>query len=349
MCLRLSEAFYARLDRDPLLRPLFPGSTLHCAIAELAAFLAQFLGGPSEDAERRWWLSLRESHMRFKVGRKERDAWMGHMVKALGDVDLAEPARNAFRAFFEHGSAYVVNAGPCPLAESKLDKDIERRWKGQQALDRAVAAVRKGNAARAIELTNALENRSVIAGLFSLMIRSGDVALIGYVRTRLLADPALVHERCSGRTILHNAAAAGSMPMVELLVRLGADCNGPGHPPLYCAANECAIGGGDVVRALVAAGANVDSRENVKRCTALHLAARRGNVEIAEALLDCGADIEARDSAGDTPLRRAVNCGKTAVAALLLSRGADRESVGNKGLTPRSAARTAAMKQILER
>jgi ankyrin repeat protein len=78
-----------------------------------------------------------------------------------------------------------------------------------------------------------------------------------------------------------------------------------------------------VVRALVRGGAKVDARDGVKRCTALHMAARRDNVEAAEALLDCGADIEARDSLGDTPLRRSVNCGKTAVASLLLSKGAE--------------------------
>jgi ankyrin repeat protein len=64
------------------------------------------------------------------------------------------------------------------------------------------------------------------------------------------------------------------------------------------------------------------------------MAARRGNAEVAEALLDCGADIEARDSLGDTPLRRSVNCNKAEVAALLLSRGADAHSIGSKGLTP---------------
>jgi ankyrin repeat protein len=53
------------------------------------------------------------------------------------------------------------------------------------------------------------------------------------------------------------------------------------------------------------------------------MAARRGNTEIAEALLDCGADIHARDKAGDTPLQRAKNCRKSGVASLLVSRGAD--------------------------
>jgi 26S proteasome non-ATPase regulatory subunit 10 len=78
------------------------------------------------------------------------------------------------------------------------------------------------------------------------------------------------------------------------------------------------------------------------------MAARRGNVQIAEVLLDCGANIEARDRTGDTPLRRSVNLDKTAVAALLVARGADTRSVGSKGLTPLSAARSSAMKQVLQ-
>src|SRR5437764_13596018 len=49
-CRKLSVAFYTRVDRDPVLRPFFPGKTLKCAIEAFAAYLAQFLGGPPEDA-----------------------------------------------------------------------------------------------------------------------------------------------------------------------------------------------------------------------------------------------------------------------------------------------------------
>jgi ankyrin repeat protein len=105
--------------------------------------------------------------------------------------------------------------------------------------------------------------------------------------------------------------------------------------------------GATVVRRLVQAGANVDAQDGVKHCTALHMAARRGSVAVAEALLDCGANIEARDSLGDTPLRRSVNCGQAEVARLLVSRGADVHSKGNKGITPLLAARTRTMKTAL--
>jgi ankyrin repeat protein len=54
----------------------------------------------------------------------------------------------------------------------------------------------------------------------------------------------------------------------------------------------------------------------------LHMAARRGHVEIAQALLDCGATLQALDSKGDTPLQRAINCRQHGVSRLLLERGA---------------------------
>jgi ankyrin repeat protein len=64
------------------------------------------------------------------------------------------------------------------------------------------------------------------------------------------------------------------------------------------------------------------------------------------ALLDAGADIEARDSMGDTPLRRAVNCDKVDAARLLLARSANPRSPGSKRLTPALAARTNLMKEL---
>ena len=161
--------------------------------------------------------------------------------------------------------------------------------------------------------------------------------------------PSLIRERYAGRTLLHEAAAAGNLAIVEQLLKLGADPNaadGGSHIPLYSVGNECAAGGGPVVRALVEGGAQVDACDGVKRCTALHMAARRGNTQVAGALLDCGADIEARDSLGETPRRRAVNCGKTEVASLLLSRGANAHAKNRKGTTPLQA--DAAMKQLLQ-
>lgn len=159
MCRRLSEAFYARVKRDSALQPLFPGKSMRCAVNAFAAFLAQFLGGPTEDAEERWWLSLRESHLRFKIGPKERQAWMSNMLKALEDLPVDEPVRRALRDLFERSSAYIVNIGQAPgesaspedESQDRIYREISERWAEQRALDDLIAAIRDGDSRRALE------------------------------------------------------------------------------------------------------------------------------------------------------------------------------------------------------
>jgi ankyrin repeat protein len=155
------------------------------------------------------------------------------------------------------------------------------------------------------------------------MIGDGNSALLTYTHEQLVCDPSLVHQRYGGRSLLHAAAGAGSLATVELLLSLGADPNGldgGDHTALYCQGNECAgPESADIVHALVGAGARVDARDGVTRCTPLHMAARRGNAVVAKALLDCGATIDAVDRRGDTPLQRAINCRKFHVAELLRS------------------------------
>ena len=318
-CRKLSKAFYARVDRDPLLRPLFPGTTLRCAIDAFAAFLVQFLGGPSEDSQRRWWVSLHESHRRFRIEQRHRDAWMRQMNEALNEVEMSEAARGALRTFFEVASAHMIDGKP---EARRLSRELGRRWSAQRNVDAAVAAIRKGAADRAIRLAGACPP-AVLPGLLALMIGSGNGALCPFVHERVSGEPALVRQRYGGRTLLHSAAGAGSLSTVELLLRLGADPNaldGGKHTPLYCTGNECAgMESAEVVGALVRGGAQVDANDGVTGATPLHMAARRGNAVVAKALLDCGADLNARDRRGDTPLQRAINCKKAHVAELLRS------------------------------
>jgi truncated hemoglobin YjbI len=96
-CRSLSAAFYARVGKDPVLRPFFPGKSLRCAAEEFAAFLIQFLGGDEKQTQHRWWLSLRESHARFQIGPNARHAWLRHMWKtgaALAGWPLLAPGNS---------------------------------------------------------------------------------------------------------------------------------------------------------------------------------------------------------------------------------------------------------------
>src|SRR6185295_14193763 len=154
-CKNLSTAFYARVGKDPMLRPLFPGKTLKCAIEEFGAFLIQFLGGDEEQTQRRWWLSLRESHARFRISPEDRRAWLKHMQAALESAPLEQSTRDALIQFFEHSSAYVTGKeSPGPEHD-----ELAARWTGQRTLDDAVAAIAAGRDDDAIGLAPVFRSR----------------------------------------------------------------------------------------------------------------------------------------------------------------------------------------------
>ena len=130
-CRRLSAAFYARVSKDPVLRPFFPGKSLKCATEEFAAFLIQFLDGDEKQTQYRWWLSLRESHARFQIGPNARGAWLRDMEATLDAAPLDDATRNALRHFFSRSSAYVIGRD---TAESDHE-ELAARWSEQRVLE----------------------------------------------------------------------------------------------------------------------------------------------------------------------------------------------------------------------
>ena len=91
----------------------------------------------------------------------------------------------------------------------------------------------------------------------------------------------------------------------------------------------------NVVQALLKAGAEVNAADN-QRWTPLHFAAQEFNVENARALVGATADLEAEDVYGNTPLWRATfaSKGRGDVVVLLLHAGADRHHANKSGNSP---------------
>jgi len=90
---RLVSRFYAEVESDPLLRPVYPSRDLGPAAEHLRLFLIQYWGGPGTYSERRGHPRLRMRHARFAIGEAERDAWLGHMRSALDELAL-DPAHD---------------------------------------------------------------------------------------------------------------------------------------------------------------------------------------------------------------------------------------------------------------
>ena len=116
------------------------------------------------------------------------------------------------------------------------------------------------------------------------------------------ADPNLANRY--DLTPLALAVDLGSLDIVELLLAAGADAtvvDAAGEPLLFTAARN-----GDVAiaRALLAAGIAVDAVDASFGQTALMVAARERQAEIARLLIDAGADIGRQTPSGETPGHR---------------------------------------------
>ena len=89
----LIDRFYADVAQDPLLRALYPEDDLGPAAERLRMFLIQYWGGPGTYSQLRGHPRLRMRHAPFRIGVAERDAWLGHMARALDSLGLSEGPR----------------------------------------------------------------------------------------------------------------------------------------------------------------------------------------------------------------------------------------------------------------
>jgi len=105
---RLVDDFYARIEADTALRPMFPND-LDAGKRWQFLFLTQYWGGPMRYAEERGHPRLRMRHMPYAITPAMRDLWVKHMLDAIDAVGIAEPARSVMREYFERGATFMIN------------------------------------------------------------------------------------------------------------------------------------------------------------------------------------------------------------------------------------------------
>ncbi len=185
-------------------------------------------------------------------------------------------------------------------------------------------------------------NAKSATGTTALMLATGDAEKVRL----LLAKGALVDARsATGRTALLIAASrSGAGEVVKMLLAHQADPNakddlqgiplipagGGGSTPLIEAAK---IRDGKALKYLLDAGAKVDTKDN-SGADALAAAALNGNTENVEALLACGAKVDARVTVNQfTPLMFAAWRQDPRLAKILIDAGADVNAVDARGDT----------------
>jgi hemoglobin len=109
----LVNRFYLGVAGDPLLRPLYPEDLAESS-EHLALFLAQYWGGPRTYSDQRGHPRLRMRHAPFVIGLPERDAWLRHMLGALGRLEdeqrISPEDAVEFREYLEMAATSLVNS-----------------------------------------------------------------------------------------------------------------------------------------------------------------------------------------------------------------------------------------------
>jgi ankyrin repeat protein len=135
-----------------------------------------------------------------------------------------------------------------------------------------------------------------------------------------------------------DAAALGRVGHLDVMLsldpRLATAWSSDGFYPLVLAAY---FGQVDTLRRLLAAGAGTQVNEpsrNPMRVATIHAAVASRSLDVVEAVLAAGADVNARQQGGFTALHEAVHNGSHEIEALLLAHGADRLALDDEGRTP---------------
>jgi len=107
---RIVARFYAEVERDEVLRPMYPEPELAAAEERLRLFLIQYWGGPHTYSDQRGHPRLRMRHNPFTIGPIERDAWLRCMRIAVDEERLPEQQRTQLWQYLEMAANSMMNS-----------------------------------------------------------------------------------------------------------------------------------------------------------------------------------------------------------------------------------------------
>ncbi|MFN7936433.1 MAG: ankyrin repeat domain-containing protein [Bryobacteraceae bacterium] len=134
-------------------------------------------------------------------------------------------------------------------------------------------------------------------------------------------------------TPIVDAARAGDLETIRLLLKAGADVNAAGANNITALSEATLFGRRDIVRLLLDNGASHKGGVAMQKMPILSLAAIRGDLAIARMLVTAGAEVNATDAHGGTPLMWAAYSDRLnpALVSYLLQAGADAKARNNAG------------------
>jgi hemoglobin len=107
---RLVNAFYEAVEKDEILRPMYPDD-LEQSRRHFVIFLVQYWGGPTLYMQERGHPRLRMRHASFRITKKARDAWLSAINSALSSVrdELTEEQFVEMSSYFDMAAHQLRN------------------------------------------------------------------------------------------------------------------------------------------------------------------------------------------------------------------------------------------------
>ncbi|KAL9618388.1 MAG: hypothetical protein Q9160_006896 [Pyrenula sp. 1 TL-2023] len=254
---------------------------------------------------------------------------LNRMKELFGSRQISPNAENVSGTSLIEQSILVANLDSTKfLLEIGADINSSLQWPAKKlAWDRILANVRTPKWRQELEslfpdpdfeeVYNFSALHTAVLGLISQSIKS-----------ILCVEPTLLDQTdAGGRSALSWAAQKGDEEAIRTLLSYRANpdiADDLGKTPLMYAARECRR----CVELLCQAGANVEVKTSFGMATALHYAAesslsKNQNMEVIEAIVQAGADVNATDHHRETALFGTIFNENSMSAQYLIERGAD--------------------------